>query len=99
MRMRLTAVQSDFTLARLFEALVKSMLSRRHVLRLTVLGGSAALLQACAPAAPTTPTAAPAKPTAAAAAPTTAPAAPKPTTAPAAAPTTAPAVAATTAPA
>jgi peptide/nickel transport system substrate-binding protein len=70
------------------------MLARRQLLRLTVLGGAAALLQACAQPAPPAPTAAPA-----AAQPTAAPAA-KPTTAAAAAPTTAPAAAAaTTAPA
>jgi peptide/nickel transport system substrate-binding protein len=67
--------------------------NRRHFLRIAVLGGTAALAAACAPAAPqAAPTAAPA------AAPTTAPAA-KPTTAPAAAPTTAPAAQPTTAPA
>jgi peptide/nickel transport system substrate-binding protein len=70
-----------------------SVVNRRHFLRLAVLGGTAALAAACAPAAPTAaPTTAPA------AAPTTAPAA-KPTTAPAAAPTTAPAAQATAAPA
>ncbi len=70
-----------------------SPISRRVFLRFTVLGGSAALLAACAPAAsPPQPTSAPA-----AAAPTTAPAA-KPTTAPAAQPTTAPAAAPTAAP-
>src|SRR5262245_27423535 len=77
-------------------------LSRRIFLRATLLGGTAALAAACAPAAP-----APAPTTAPAAAPTTAPAAAptaaptaaaKPTTAPAAAPTTAPTAAATTAP-
>src|SRR5437773_9499186 len=60
------------------------MLSRRDLLRLSLLSGPAALLAACAPAAPAAPTPAP---TAAAAAPTNAPAA-------AAAPTTAPAAAA-----
>src|SRR5438034_6681714 len=60
------------------------MLSRRDLLRLSLLSGSAALLAACAPAAPAAPTPAP---TAAAAAPTNAPAA-------AAAPTAAPAAAA-----
>jgi peptide/nickel transport system substrate-binding protein len=63
-------------------------LSRRHFLRVAVLGGTAALAAACAPAAP---------PAAPATAPTTAPAA-APTTAPAAKPTTAPAAAPTTAP-
>jgi len=61
------------------------MLSRRLLLRLSALGGAAALLQACAPAAPPASTVAPA------AQPTTAPAA-QPTAAPAAQPTTAPAV-------
>src|SRR5690242_4460664 len=74
-------------------------LNRRLFLRAALLGGSAALLAACSPAAPApAPTTAPA----AAAAPTTAPAAAaKPPTAPAAAATTAPAAAAkpTTAPA
>jgi peptide/nickel transport system substrate-binding protein len=63
-------------------------LSRRHFLRVALLGGTAALAAACAPAAP---------PAAPAAAPTTAPAA-APTAAPAAKPTTAPAAAPTTAP-
>src|SRR5215470_4002227 len=76
------------------------ILSRRWFLRTTLLGGTAALAAACAPAAPaptTAPAAAPTTPPAAA--PTTAPAAAaKPTTAPAAAPTTAPAAAATTPP-
>src|SRR5690349_662009 len=72
--------------------------TRRRVIDLGLLGGSAALFAACTSAAPAAPTAAPAaKPTTApAAAPTTAPAAPAaaaPTTAPAAAPTTAPAAA------
>ncbi len=80
------------------------MFSRRQLLRLTVLGGAAALLQACAQPAPPAPTAAPAAPkptTAPAAQPTTAAAAPtaaavaKPTTAPAAQPTVAPKPAAT----
>ena len=61
------------------------IVNRRYFLRLAVLGGTAALLAACAPAAPT-------------AAPTTAPAA-QPTTAPAGAPTTAPAAQANVAPA
>lgn len=73
------------------------MRTRRDFLRLTLIGGSAALLAACAPAAPTpTPTSAPARPTeapkpgatAAPAAPTQAPAV-KPTAAPAAQPTAA----------
>jgi len=75
-------------------------LTRRYLLRLSVLGGSAALLQACAPSAPPAATTAPAapKPTEAPKpASTTAPAAA--TAAPAAKPTTAPAAAATTAPA
>src|SRR5207249_940418 len=62
------------------------MLVRRQLLRLSLLSGTAALLQACAPTAPSAPTSPP--PTAVAAA--------KPTTplaAPAAAPTTAPAAA------
>ena len=67
------------------------IVSRRLFLRAAVLGGTAALAVACAPAAPAPPAAPAAAPTTApAAAPTTAPAA-KPTTAPAAAPTTAPA--------
>jgi len=71
------------------------MLLRRQLLRLSLLSGTAALLQACAPAAPPAPTSAPAS-TAPVAKPTTPPAAPAtaPTTAPAAAPP-----AATTAPA
>jgi peptide/nickel transport system substrate-binding protein len=80
------------------------MLARRQLLRLSVLGGAAALLQACTPAAPpAAPTAAPAaaaKPTAAPAAaaqPTTA-AASAPTAAPVAKPTTAPAAQPTSAP-
>lgn len=68
-------------------------LNRRLFLRAAVLGGTAALVAACSPAAPPPATSAPA-----AAAPTTAPAAAKPTTAPAAAATTAPAAAPTTAP-
>jgi peptide/nickel transport system substrate-binding protein len=74
------------------------LVSRRQMLRIGLLGGSAALLAACsAPAAPAPTTApAPAATTAPAAAPTTAPAA-KPTTAPAAAPTTAPTTAPTAA--
>jgi peptide/nickel transport system substrate-binding protein len=69
------------------------LLSRRHLLRLSVLGGSAALLQACAPAAPPAPTAAPAaKPTDAPKPAATTAAAPKPTEAPKPAATTAPAV-------
>src|SRR5437879_1295590 len=77
------------------------MLLRRQLLRLSLLSGTAALLQACAPAAPAAPTSAPAaKPTAPpvapAAAPTTAPAAAQPaaTTAPASKPTAAGATAA-----
>ncbi|HEY3058899.1 MAG TPA: ABC transporter substrate-binding protein [Chloroflexota bacterium] len=70
------------------------MLARRQLLRLTALGGVAALLQACTPAAPPAPTAAPAAPK-----PTSAPAAAAPTTAPAPAPTAAPAAKPTTAPA
>ncbi|MBV9324802.1 MAG: ABC transporter substrate-binding protein [Chloroflexi bacterium] len=69
--------------------------TRRRILELSLLGGSAALLAACTSPAPAAPTAAPAaQPTTApAAAPTTAPAAAAPTTAPAAAlaPTIAPA--------
>jgi peptide/nickel transport system substrate-binding protein len=74
------------------------ILNRRLFLRTTLLGGTAALAAACAPAAPApapTTAAPPAATTAPAAAPTTAPtAAAKPTAAPAA-PTTAPAAAAT----
>ena len=78
------------------------MLVRRQLLRLSLLSGTAALLQACAPTAPSAPTSPP--PTAVPAAkPTTPPAAPAaaPTTAPAAAPaaTTAPASKPTAAPA
>ena len=70
---------------------VQKLTNRREFLRLSALGAGAAIVAACAPAAPPTPTPAPAaKPTEApkpaAAAPTTAPAsAAKPTTAPAAA--------------
>ena len=75
----------------------ESLISRRQLLRFAALGGTAALLAACAPATPTPQptTAAPAAP----AAQPTAAAAAKPTAAPAAAPTTAPAAAPTTAPA
>jgi peptide/nickel transport system substrate-binding protein len=71
------------------------MFARRQLLRLTVLGGAAALLQACAqatPPAPTPPAAPPAAaPTAAPATqPTTAPVAAAPTVAPAAQPTAPP---------
>ena len=75
------------------------MLRRREVLRLSVVLGSAALLEACAPQAPsaspqTAPTGVQAKPTAAAAsAPTIAS-----TSAPPIAPTVAPTIAPTTAP-
>ena len=62
------------------------MLARRQFLRVSALSGAAALLQACAPAAPP------------AAQPTVAPAPANPTTAPAAAPTAAPAAKPTTAP-
>jgi peptide/nickel transport system substrate-binding protein len=68
-------------------AMTDSGINRRAFLRLVTLGGTAALLAACAPAAPP-----PAAPTAAPAAQPTAAAAPKPTSAPA--PTTAPAPAA-----
>src|SRR5207302_2123774 len=75
------------------QARPERIVSRRFFLRAAVLGGTAALAAACAPAAQApAPTAAPA------AKPTTAPAA-APTTAGAAAPTTAPAAAPTTAPA
>src|SRR6266542_4940160 len=79
---------------------VPTMLSRRLLLRLSALGGAAALLQACAPAAPPASTVAPAAPptTAPAAQPTAAPAA-QPTAAPTAPPTAAPAAQPTTAPA
>src|SRR5438874_4829872 len=63
------------------------MLARRQFLRVSALSGAAALLQACAPAAPP------------AAQPTVPPAPAQPTAAPAAAPTTAPATAPTAAPA
>src|SRR5262245_50442741 len=68
------------------------MFARRQILRLTILGGAAALLQACAAPTPAAPTAAPAAPK-----PTAAPA-PQPTTAPTAVPTAAPAVQPTVAP-
>jgi peptide/nickel transport system substrate-binding protein len=75
------------------QARPERIVSRRFFLRAAVLGGTAALAAACAPAAQApAPTAVPA------AKPTTAPAA-APTTAGAAAPTTAPAAAPTTAPA
>jgi peptide/nickel transport system substrate-binding protein len=72
------------------------MLSRRDLLRLSLLSGSAALLAACAPAAPAAPTPAPTAAAAPkpAAAPTTPPAPAAAPTAAAAAPTTAPAAAA-----
>jgi peptide/nickel transport system substrate-binding protein len=77
-----------------------SKLTRRYVLRLSVLGGSAALLAACTPSAPPAATTAPAAPTAAPAAKPTGASAAAPTAAAAAkpAPTSAPAAAATTAP-
>jgi peptide/nickel transport system substrate-binding protein len=68
------------------------MFARRQLLRLTILGGAAALLQACAAPTPAAPTAAPAAPK-----PTAAPAA-QPTTVPAAVPTAAPAAQPTVAP-
>lgn len=82
------------------ESLFKKKLSRRATLRLLMLAGAGAVLEACAPAPAASPPAAPT--TAPAAKATTAPAAPAaPTTAPAApaAPTAAPAAKATTAPA
>jgi peptide/nickel transport system substrate-binding protein len=71
--------------------------SRRAFLRLSLLGGSAALLAACAPSAPSQPTAAPAGPgTVPTVPPAAQPPAPKPTTPPA--PTAAPAAPPTAAP-
>src|SRR5215207_9976707 len=70
-----------------------SKLTRRYLLRLSVLAGSAALLQACSPSAPPAATTAPAAPK------PTDPPKPASTTAPAAAPPAAPAAQPTTAPA
>src|SRR5438270_9860048 len=73
--------------------------SRRHFLRIALLGGTAALVAACTAPAPPQPTAPPPAP---GSVPTVPPAAqpplPKPTTPPAPAPTAAPAAAATVAP-
>ncbi|HEX3247391.1 MAG TPA: extracellular solute-binding protein [Chloroflexota bacterium] len=67
-----------------------AIVTRRSMLRIVMLGASAALASACAPAtAPPPPTTAPAAPTAAPANPTAAPAAAAPTSAPAVAKTAA----------